>query len=147
MSIFNTRNQEPVVCLNCGFETRDDLEYCPSCSTSYEHNSLISGRDLFLSGIGLLALSLVPLFFVVHYCFYRGFAAFYNNRSYHLIFYGFWVLFVKGFLWTTFGKNIQTTNEYSYSKNNVLLVAEFAAYIVPIMIYLSFILPGELHSK
>jgi hypothetical protein len=147
MSIFNTRNQETVVCINCGFETRDDIEYCPNCSTSYEPTALVSGRDLFLWGIGLLALSLVPLFFVVQYCFSGGFAAFYNNRAYHLIFYGFWVLFVKGFLWTTFGNKIQKTNEYSYSKNNVLLVAEFAAYILPIVIYLSFILPKELQSR
>jgi hypothetical protein len=90
---------------------------------------------------------MIPLFFVVAYCFNSGFAAFANNRAYHFIFYGFWVLFVKGLLWTTFGRNIQATNEYGYSKNNVLLVAEFAAYILPLVIYLSFILPTELQSK
>jgi hypothetical protein len=147
MSIFNTGNRETVVCLNCGFETREDIEYCPSCSNAYDKNSLSSGRDLLLHGIALIVLSLIPLFFVVYYCFYSGFAAFSNNRAYHLIFYGFWVLFVKGFLWTTFGRNIQTTNEYSYSKNNVLLVAEFTAYILPMVIYLSFILPTELQTK
>jgi len=147
MSIFNTRNQETIVCLNCGYETRDDIQYCPGCSTSYEQNALISGRDLFLRGIVFIILSLIPLFFVVYYCFDSGFAAFYNNRTHHFIFFGFWVLFVKGFLWTTFGNNIKSTNEYSYSKNNVLLVAEFAAYILPIVIYLSFVLPKELQSK
>lgn len=147
MSIFNTRNQETVVCLNCGYETRDDVQDCPGCSNAYEKNPLVAGRDLFLWGIGLIVLSLIPLLIVAYYCFDRGFAAFYNSRGYHFIFYGFWVLFVKGFLWTTFGNNIRTTNEYSYSKNNVLLVAEFAAYIVPLVLYLSFILPAELQSK
>jgi hypothetical protein len=147
MSIFNTENQETIVCLNCGFETRENIEHCPGCSTAYEQNALVSGRDLFVWGIGLIVLSLIPLFFVVYYCFDSGFAAFYNNRAYHIISYIFLVLFVKGFLWTTFGNNIQSTNEYGYSKNNVLLVAEFAAYILPIVIYLSFVLPTELQSK
>lgn len=147
MSIFNTENQETVVCLNCGFETRADVESCPDCSNFYEKNPLVSGRDLFLWGIGLIVLSLVPFSIVAAYCFSSGFAAFSNHRAYHFIFYGFWVLFVKGFLWATFGSNIQRTNEYSYSRNNVLLVAEFAAYIVPMVIYLSFILPAEFQSK
>jgi hypothetical protein len=147
MSIFNTRNQNINVCTSCGFETGEDLEYCPGCSTEYEKSGLVSGMDLFLWGIALLVLSLIPLFFVISYCFSSGFASFYNNRAYHLISYVFLVLFVKGFLWTAFGRNIQSTKEYGYSKNNKLLVAEFAAYILPLVIYLSFVLPAALRSK
>src|SRR5687767_8598535 len=98
MSIFNTANQETVVCTNCGFVTREVMEHCPSCATSYERNALVSGRDLFLRGIVFIVISLIPLFFVVSYCLDSGFAAFYNNRGYHIVFYSFWVFFVKGFL-------------------------------------------------
>jgi hypothetical protein len=142
MSIFNRRRQDLVVCLECGYETREDLGVCPNCSNAFHQNRLVSGRDLFLWGVSALVLSLIPLAIAVHFYIDNGYYALRGHRGYHAVLFVFWLVFVKGLLWALSGRLLVSKIRIGETGNKILSVVEIAAYGLPIFLYTYYSMHG-----
>lgn len=141
MSIFeNDTTGETVVCVECGFYTKEDLGVCPNCSTRNHPKVLSSGRSMFLNSIAFLVISAILTIIVLVYLSDVGLTVFLRSGGYLLISFIAWGLFVGGITDLFVVNLIRKTDRYGRSVNNKKLIFIVVAIGLPVAIFLLILL-------
>lgn len=139
MSRFSNYQKETYFCTNCGFNTGNQMTYCPECSSFWEKESLISARGMVKWGIFLLVSSGILSFILLLYSLQVGLTETFEKKLTPIFLMLIWVLFVKGCFDFIVGNHIRETGDYGKTKNYLLLYGQIAICLLPMAVYYLFL--------